>query len=148
MLNFYRPVPQSYTIEDQAECLPQDPEGFCPEEPNYTMPMLPGDIIKFIVDVAEAFPGYDGSTVKVGISSCGMMVHEDIGTIEVIDNQAYVTATVPEEIEPGCYEFIFYSIYDPIDCSTLEGATIEDICDLRLVQWCHCTFADFGCLDG
>lgn len=144
MLNFFRLTPENYTVEDQITCLPVA-DAACSSTPEYSLPMKPGDVIQFIADVADALGGLDTTVVKIGISSCGVLKYEDVGTIVQIDNQVYVSVMIPDFIVPGCYEFMFYGLYNPIDCSVLAGMTLGDLCDAeyRMSQWCGCPLSSF-----
>lgn len=140
MLNFYRLSPVNYKIETQEECLPIPDADNCRQDLVYKMPIMPGDVIQFIVSKFDVlYSGYEAGDVRIGLSNCGVHVTLDIdgediseiGTVEAGDSETHLYCTVTIPNVPDCqnYEFLFYTIYDTIDCSLLAGITGQEMCD-------------------
>jgi hypothetical protein len=140
MLNFYRLTPVNYKLEDQDDCLPgQDPDP-CKQVEGYRMPIMPGDILQFIVPKFDVlYSGFEAADVRIGLSNCGVHVLDDmdgndisvVGTVEAGDSETHLYCTVTVPNVPDCqnYEFLFYTIYDTMDCSLLNGITGQEMCD-------------------
>ena len=153
MLNFYRLRPVNYKLEDQTDCLPgQDPD-LCKQVEEYKMPIMPGDVLQFIVPKFDIlYTGFSASDIKVGLSNCGILVTEDIdgndisviGTVEEGDSEThlYITVTIPNVPDCGNYELLFYTDYDAVNCELFAGFTWEDMCetDYRIGDLCGCSF--------
>jgi hypothetical protein len=140
MLNFYRLSAVNYRLEDQDECLSEQEPDVCDPKQTYKMPIMPGDELKFIIPKYDIlYSGYSVEDVRVGLSNCGIHVTEDlesndisvIGTIEAGESEThlYVTLTVPNVPDCENYELLFYTIYDPADCSLFSGITGQEMCD-------------------
>lgn len=160
MLNFYRFQPVNYKIEDQHDCIDQPEPDNCRDHRIYKMPIMPGDILQFIIPKSEIlYSGYEATDIRIGLSNCGVLVTEDldsndissIGTIETGESETHLYCTVEIPNVPDCenYEFIFYTIYDPIDCSLLNGITGQELCDAGYLggQIIGCLGSDF-CMPG
>lgn len=155
MLNFYRLTPVNYKIETQTECLSeQDPDN-CKQVEVYRMPIMPGDVLQFIIPKFDVlYTGYEAADCRIGLSNCGVHVTEDIdgndikeiGTIEAGDSETHLYCTVTIPNVPDChnYEFLFYTIYDTVDCSLFAGFTWDNMCatSYRVGDLCGCSFDD------
>ncbi len=94
----------------------------------YPIPALVADVIKWQMNESEIDTSlYDITDFKIGIVSCGNLVAENVGSIvEAGDGLLQLTATIPD-IEEGCYNFILYIDYTPVDCSLYVGSTVDDL---------------------
>lgn len=94
----------------------------------YPIPAIEGDIIKWQMPEDQIDTSlYDLVDFKIGIVQCGNLIEENVGTIvEAGDGLLQCTATIPDLIE-GCYNFIIYVDFNPIDCSIYVGSTLGDI---------------------
>lgn len=153
MLNFYRLTPVNYKIEDQDSCLPESDSSVCNNNEAYRMPVMPGDIIQFIIPKYDIlYTGFEAGDCRIGLSNCGVQVLEDIdgndiseiGTIATGDSEThlYCTVTIPNVLDCQNYEFLFYTIYDTVDCDLFNGFTWADMCatSYRIGDLCGCSF--------
>lgn len=94
MLNsFIKFTENQYTAEEQTECLDL-------VDNTYQLPIKAGDVVKFIVDKETiTYRGDEVDELKIGLSSCGIIVKEDIGTLIEGEDQVYCTATIPATLD-------------------------------------------------
>lgn len=132
-----------FNPETEDVCPVDDSTCDVPEE--VCIPAKEGDVVKFQVEKSKLLDLYDISDYKVGLTSCGKMVAEDVGTIEDGKNVILVTANIPSEFSDGCYEFTIYVEYTPVDCGQYAGCTLQDLIDngVRLGDVLQCTLNDF-----
>lgn len=95
----------------------------------YPIPAVPGDIIKWQITEEQVDTElYDITDFKIGIVKCGNLIAEDVGSIvEAGDGLIQCTAYMPEVLIDGCYNFILYVDYNPVDCTLYAGSTVEDL---------------------
>jgi hypothetical protein len=147
MENFIRFKEKNYVLEDQGDCIANDAADACSNDEEYLPPTKPGDIINFVVDLTEVdLLGTNVIDLRIALVSCGVLVAANIGTIIDAGDQILCSATIPSNVADGeCYEFVIYSIYDPIDCGDYAGSTLQDTIDanIKLGQVLGCTLNDF-----
>lgn len=115
-----------------GDCHETTPIQSCDEYFEYVLPFKSGDSIKWIQEKGTIFNTvYDFSDYKLGITSCGQIVSENVGTIEDIgSNQIFCNAIIPSLLLDRCYEFIIYADFNPVeDCSIYQGTILGDLID-------------------
>lgn len=100
----------------------------------YAIPAKEGDVFKWIQDVGNLLDLYGVDDLKVGLSRCGQIEVEDIGSIVLYNEQLFVTANIPSGLDLDCYEFIIYVDYQfDLDCTQFECSTLQDLIDSDLI---------------
>jgi hypothetical protein len=146
LARFIRFTPTNYDLEAQLECLSDESNNCGNEEDVYPIPAKSGDVIKWIMDKSEVtYGGAEASDLRIGLTDCGVLVNDNVGSIVEAENHLYCTATLPEDLPEGCYEFVIYSIHDPIECGDFKGMTLQETIDTGTVlgNVLECTLNDF-----
>lgn len=148
MLTFIKTQEVNFDPEDW-ECRSYDYGTSCGLHEDYIIPAFVEDEFKWIQEVGGLLDVYDISDLKVGITQCGQIIAEDVGTVSLLDGQLFVTATIPADAENlQCYEFIIYVDYQSIDCSIFECSDLQELIDsdLSLGDVLNCSpIEDWGC---
>lgn len=116
------------------------------DQSEYVLPIKPGDVLKFIVDRDIVFwKGDDASSIEIGISSCGVLVYENIGIFNEINGNLYCEVVIPDDIGTCSYEIMFYSTSVPVECGDYAGFTLEEVIDenITLGDVINCKLEDF-----
>lgn len=143
---FVRFTPTNYILEDQTECLSEE-SSECDQSEQYPLPAHSGDVLKWIMEKTEVtYSGAQASDLRIGLTNCGVLVNSNAGTIVESETHLYCTATLPNDLPEGCYEFVIYSIFDPTDsCEQFKGLTLQETIDTGtiLANVLECTLEDF-----
>lgn len=148
MNQFIRFTAKNYELTEQEDCIANDSaDESCGVDEEYKIPAKPGDVFKFIINKSDVdYSGAQVSDLRIALTKCGVLVADVIGTIEEGDEQLFISATLPEDLEDAdCYQFVIYSIYTPIECGDYAESSLQDVIDdgIILGQVLNCTLNDF-----
>lgn len=123
---------QGYDPEDGV-CREFTLPDSCDLYEGYAIPAKEGDVFKWIQDVGNYLDLYKIDDLKIGLSRCGQIEVENIGSITLYNEQLFIVANIPNGLDLDCYEFIIYVDYQfDLDCTQFECSTLQDLIDSDL----------------